>query len=282
MRLVIVTGLSGAGKTVALHALEDLGFFAVDNLPVPLMAGFAQLLASQQYPEAAIAVDIRNVDFLPQWEGVCRQLQDMGHAVEVLFLEASDAAIVKRYQASRRPHPMSESSDLPPVIAEERRGLMRLRRDAAWVVDTTDLTPHELRARVFSFFADHQPPPLRIQVMSFGFSRGLPMQADMVVDVRFLPNPYFVPGLSELLGTDAPVQAFLENQTEAAEFLEKLYGMLSYLLPRYQGEGKAYFTLAVGCTGGRHRSVYIAEKLGRKLREAGYDPVVTHRDAAST
>lgn len=280
MRLVIVTGLSGAGKTVALHALEDLGFFAVDNLPVPLMAGFARLLASQDYPEAAIAVDIRNADFLEQWDDVCRQLHESGHTVEILYLEASEPAIVKRYQASRRPHPMSESSDLLPVIAEERVGLSRLRRDAAWVVDTTDLTPHELRARVFSFFADHSPPPLRIHLISFGFSRGLPMQADMVVDARFLPNPYFVLGLSALRGTDAPVQAFLEKHTEVVDFLEKLNELVLYLLPRYQREGKAYFTLAVGCTGGHHRSVYIAEKLGKKLRESGYEPVITHRDAA--
>lgn len=280
MRLVIVTGLSGAGKTVALHSLEDLGFFAVDNLPVPLMGGFAQLLANQNYPEAAIAVDIRNADFLQQWEDVCQQLRESGHTVEILFLEASESAIVKRYQASRRPHPMSESSDLLPLIAQERVGLRQLRRDASWVVDTTDLTPHELRARVFSFFADHAPPPLRIHLMSFGFSHGLPLQADMVVDARFLPNPYFVAGLSDLLGTDAPVQAFLENRTEVGEFLEKLYEMVLYLLPRYQKEGKAYLTIAVGCTGGRHRSVYIVEQLGKKLRNAGYDSVMTHRDAA--
>ncbi|MBU1069703.1 RNase adapter RapZ [Myxococcota bacterium] len=283
MRLVIVTGLSGAGKTVALHALEDLGFFAVDNLPVPLMAGFAALLMSNpDYPVAAIAIDIRNADFLSHWQGVKAQLLRMNHTVEILFLEASDAAIVARYQASRRPHPLSDGDQLLPTIADERALLEELRKDVNWLVDTTDLTTHELRGRVFSFFSDFELPPLRVHLISFGFSKGLPMNADMVVDARFLPNPYFVQGLSDLLGTDPPVQAFLENHTEVRDFVDKLADLVLYLLPRYRSEGKAYFTLAVGCTGGRHRSVYVAEALQKRLTNAGFEPRVSHRDAQGT
>ena len=280
MRLVIVTGLSGAGKTVALHALEDLGFFAVDNLPVPLMAGFASLLMSHpDYPEAAIAIDIRNADFLSHWQSVKAQLLRMNHTVEILFLEASDGAIVSRYQASRRPHPLGDGDALLTTIADERALLEELRKEVTWLVDTTDLTTHELRARVFSFFSDYRQPPLRVHLMSFGFSKGLPMTADMVVDARFLPNPYFVQGLSDLLGTDPPVQAFLENHTEVRDFVDKLTDLVLYLLPRYRSEGKAYFTLAIGCTGGRHRSVYVAEALQKRLLTAGYEPRIDHRDA---
>ena len=283
MRLVIVTGLSGAGKTVALHALEDLGFFAVDNLPVPLMAGFASLLMSHpDYPEAAIAIDIRNADFLSHWQSVKAQLLRMNHTVEILFFEADDATIVSRYQASRRPHPLGDSDQLLPTIADERALLDELRKEVTWLVDTSELSPHELRARVFSCFSDYAPPPLRVHLMSFGFSKGLPVNADMVVDARFLPNPYFEPGLADLLGTDPPVQAFLENRTEVREFVDKLAELVLYLLPRYRSEGKAYFTMAVGCTGGRHRSVYVAEALQKRLTDAGYEPRVSHRDAHGT
>ncbi len=280
MRLVIVTGLSGAGKTLALHALEDLGFFAVDNLPVPLMAGFASLLmAHEDYPEAAIAIDIRNADFLSHWQGVKAQLLRMNHTVEILFLEASESVIVSRYQASRRPHPLADGEQLQETIASERALLEELRKDVNWILDTSEFSPHELRARVFSFFSDYDPPPLQVQLQSFGFSRGLPVHADMVVDVRFLPNPYFVSGLADLLGTDPPVQAFLETRTEVGEFVDKLQDLVLYLLPRYRSEGKAYFTLAIGCTGGRHRSVYVAEALYKRLSEAGYEPRIAHRDA---
>ena len=280
MRLVIVTGLSGAGKTVALHALEDLGFFAVDNLPVPLMAGFASLLMNHpDYPEAAIAIDIRNADFLSHWQSVKAQLLRMNHTVEILFLEATDETIVSRYQASRRPHPLGDGDLLLPTIRDERALLEELRKDVNWLVDTTGLTTHELRARIFSFFSDYQLPPLRVNLISFGFSKGLPMTADMVVDARFLPNPYFVQGLSELLGTDPPVQVFLENHTEVRDFVDKLADLVLYLLPRYRSEGKAYFTLAIGCTGGRHRSVYVAEALQKRLVTAGYEPRISHRDA---
>ena len=157
-----------------------------------------------------------------------------------------------------------------------------LRKEVTWLVDTSDLSPHELRARVFSFFSDYAPPPLRVHLTSFGFAKGLPLNADMVVDARFLPNPYFEPGLSDLLGTDPPVRAFLENRTEVGDFVDKLADLVLYLLPRYRSEGKAYFTLAVGCTGGRHRSVYVVEALGRRLQDAGYEPRIGHRDSLVT
>ncbi len=278
MHLFIVTGLSGAGKSVALRTLEDLGIFTVDNMPAPLVNGFAQLLMERgEYQEAALAMDIRNESFLTDWHQVAETLTQAGHQVDILFLEATNSALLKRFKTTRRPHPLGGET-LLPNIERERQKLGRLREQARWITDTSDFTVHELRAHLFQLFDDHQRPPLIINIFSFGFKKGIPQEADIVFDVRFLPNPYFVEELAPLPGFDPKVASFLEAHPETKEFVDKLSDLLHYLLPKYRDEGKAYLSCSIGCTGGQHRSVYIAEALTEALRARGHELRIGHRD----
>ena len=280
-RVVILTGVSGSGKSTALRALEDAGWYCVDNLPVVLLGKLVELSqqAGGRVPRLALVVDARDVRFLPEAPRSIEEVRLLGTRVEVLFLDASDESLVRRYSETRRRHPMAgEGGSVPEGIAAERRALEPLKGLAGEVLDTTEMNVHDLKRTVLSRFAEGGPARLGVTVVSFGFRNGIPAHADMVLDVRFLPNPYFVPELRPLAGTDAPVSDFVLRRPDAQAFLQMLADLGAFLLPRYAAEGKSYLTVAVGCTGGRHRSVAIAEELARRLRQGGTAVRVWHRD----
>jgi len=274
--LVVITGMSGAGRSTASNALEDLGFFVIDNLPAGLI-GEAVEWDDRHHDRLAFVADTRgglNFEVLEEaLDGLSRD-----GMVKVVFLDAPDDVLLKRFKESRRPHPV-DMPTLPESIATEREALERLRGRADLVIDTGGRSIHDLRATVQAAFdgdSDHRP--LRVSVLSFGFKHGVPQEADMVLDARFLPNPYWEPALRDLTGRDPAVSAYVMEQPDAAAFLGHIQDMLSFLLPRYDAEGKAYFTLAIGCTGGHHRSVTLAEGLGPWLAGLGCDVTLTHRD----
>lgn len=280
-RVVILTGVSGSGKSTALRALEDAGWYCVDNLPVVLLGKLVELSqqAGGRVPRLALVVDARDVRFLPEAPRSIEDVRRLGTRIDVLFLDASDESLVRRYSETRRRHPMAgEGGSVPEGIAAERRALEPLKGLAGEVLDTTEMNVHDLKRTVLSRFAEGGPARLGVTVVSFGFRNGIPAHADMVLDVRFLPNPYFVPELRPLAGTDAPVSDFVLRRPDAQAFLQMLADLGAFLLPRYAAEGKSYLTVAVGCTGGRHRSVAIAEELARRLRQGGTAVRVWHRD----
>lgn len=280
-RVVILTGVSGSGKSTALRALEDAGWYCVDNLPVVLLGKLVELSqqAGGRVPRLALVVDARDVRFLPEAPRSIEEVRRLGTRIDVLFLDASDESLVRRYSETRRRHPMAgEGGSVPEGIAAERRALEPLKGLAGEVLDTTEMNVHDLKRTVLSRFAEGGPARLGVTVVSFGFRNGIPPHADMVLDVRFLPNPYFVPELRPLAGTDAPVSDFVLRRPDAQAFLQMLADLGAFLLPRYAAEGKSYLTVAVGCTGGRHRSVAIAEELARRLRQGGTAVRVWHRD----
>lgn len=280
---VVVSGLSGAGKSHALRALEDLGYFCVDNLPIALIPAFADLILKEgRHPRGAVVVDVREGDQLTKFPSEYQRLKTAyDRRVRLVFLEASDSALIRRYSETRRPHPMYDAPSVAEGIANERRLLHPLRRLADQVVDTTRLTVHELRRRILeSTGGSHRAAPLRVNVTSFGFRHGLPQDADIVHDVRFLPNPYFVTALRPFTGRNARVARYVLNTPAARMFLALTLRQLKFLLPQYIKEGKAYLTIAIGCTGGRHRSVAIAEALGKRIKPMrGLDVQIRHRDS---
>jgi UPF0042 nucleotide-binding protein len=278
MRIIIVTGVSGAGKSTALRALEDAGYFCVDNLPLPLMSRFVELLAAQAETEqAAVGVDAREGEFLSSAREVFAALRKEGHQLEVLFLDADDDVLVRRFSETRRRHPLS-GDDLREGIAREREILRPLREDASAYVDTANLNVHQLMGVIHERYR-RSADVLAVTLLSFGFKHGLPAEADLVLDVRFLPNPYFVEALSASTGEEASVREFVLGNDDAREFLEKSQSLLEFLLPRAEREGKAYLTVAVGCTGGRHRSVAVVQELAKRLPR--HHPLtVRHRDLA--
>lgn len=280
-RVVILTGVSGSGKSTALRALEDAGWYCVDNLPVVLLDKLVELSqqAGGQVPRLALVVDARDVRFLPQAPRSIEEVRRLGTRVDVLFLDASDESLVRRYSETRRRHPLAgQGGSVPEGIAAERLALEPLKGMAGEVVDTTQMNVHELKRFIHSRFSEGGQARLAVTVVSFGFRNGLPAHADMVLDVRFLPNPYFVPDLRPQAGTDQPVRDFVLGSPDAQAFLERLADFGAFLLPRFAAEGKSYLTLAIGCTGGRHRSVAIAEELARRLRQGGTPARVWHRD----
>jgi len=278
MRIIIVTGVSGAGKSTALRALEDAGYFCVDNLPLPLMSRFVELLAAQAETEqAAVGVDAREGEFLSSSREVFAALRKEGHQLEVLFLDADDDVLVRRFSETRRRHPLS-GDDLREGIAREREILRPLREDASAYVDTANLNVHQLKGVIHERYR-RSADVLAVTLLSFGFKHGLPAEADMVLDVRFLPNPYFVEALSASTGEEANVREFVLGNDDAREFLDKSQGLLEFLLPRAEREGKAYLTVAVGCTGGRHRSVAVVQELATRLPRR-HPLTVRHRDLA--
>lgn len=280
-RIVVVTGLSGSGKSTVIAAFEDLGFFCVDNLPVPLLPDFLQLQedSSEDLLYIALGMDIRERRFLESYPKVFAELRRWGTNLDILFLDAADEVLQRRFSQTRRKHPLSSAGTVIDGIKAERQKLEDLKRMATRVVDTSNTNVHDLR-RIISKLYGHYPgqDPFGVHVLSFGFKYGVPMEADIVMDVRFLPNPYFIEGLGELDGTRQEVINFVLGQEQSRIFLEKFTSLVNYLLPRYREEGKSYLTLAVGCTGGRHRSVVIAEQLRRRLAEQGYPVTVGHRD----
>lgn len=284
-QFVLVTGLSGAGKSQAMNALEDLGYFCVDNLPIALISTFADLSVRDEDPKhrVAVVVDVREGRNLSRLPAVYRKLKRRGDlAVSLVFLEASDTVLVRRFSESRRPHPLSRR--LPPAeaVSEERRRMAPLRALADHVIDTSRLSVHELRRKVLTIGGDGQTQELVVTLQSFGFKNGAPADADLVFDVRFLKNPHFVPTLRPLTGLDARVARYVLREPAAKTFLTLTTRLLKFLLPQYIAEGKAYLTIAIGCTGGRHRSVALAVALGKALaRVKGVQLRVRHRDAAN-
>lgn len=278
--LVIVTGMSGAGRTTAANALEDLGWFVVDNLPPALLPRLADLGGRTQGAVSRIAavVDIRSRDFFADLRTALTELTAEVGRPRVIYLEASDDALVRRFESSRRPHPLQGAARVLDGITLERSLLGDLRAEADIVLDTSALHVHQLSARIAAEFESSASPRLRATVMSFGFKYGLPVDADLVADVRFLPNPHWVPELRPHTGQESLVAEFVLAQPGAAEFLESYRGVLRIVTAGYLREGKRYLTLAVGCTGGRHRSVAIAERLGAHLAADGHDVRVVHRD----
>jgi len=284
-RFVVVTGLSGAGKSQAIRALEDLGYFCVDNLPMALLPVFADLTLSGQgdAPRAAVVVDIREGQALAEFPALYRRLvQRERSALRLVFLDAGDASLLRRYSETRRPHPLAAGRSVSDAIREERRQLQPLRRLADTILETSALSVHELRKRMLVAIGGRETAqPLVVTLVSFGFRRGLPPDADQVFDVRFLPNPHFVSSLRPMTGLSARVSRYVLRSRAALRFLTMTTKLLKFLVPHYVAEGKTYLTIAIGCTGGRHRSVAIAEALARRLKHTpGIELRVRHRDVA--
>ena len=286
MRFLLVTGLSGAGKTSVNRYLEDMGAFCVDNLPpnmmFRLMEAFEQ--SSMRCPAVAMAVDVRSADFFDakSVSDFISETRGLGYSIESIYLEASDEALVSRYKETRRDHPLAgQVASLTDAIARERELMQPLRETANYIIDTTTLKPRDLKARLAAIISgEGQGTSIRVELSSFGFKRGLPRQADLVYDVRFLPNPFYIPGLGSHTGLDEDVKAFVLENPVTAEFVAKMEDLLAFLLPHYQEEGKHRLAIAIGCTGGAHRSVAIAERLAAFLRTKGYQVSVSHRDLA--
>ncbi|HEY7601007.1 MAG TPA: RNase adapter RapZ [Methylomirabilota bacterium] len=279
MRLIIITGLSGAGKSWAIKCFEDMGYYCVDNLPTTLIPTFAELCthSTRRIARIALGVDIREREYLAPIVEVLSELRAAGHHTEVLFLEASEESLVRRYHETRRRHPVSSGS-LLDGIREERKLLANLRELADRVIDTSQITVHELRQRLVELYGEAASPGLSVNLLSFGYKFGVPYEADLVFDCRFLPNPFFVDALKAQDGRTPAVRRFVLEQPDGRELLRRLQDLLGYLLPHYQREGKAYLTVAVGCTGGRHRSVALAEELREAVAAHGIPVNVTHRD----
>ncbi len=278
-KLVIVTGISGAGKASALKAFEDLGYHAVDNLPLELLPDFAQLVGkSTEIESAAIVVDIREGQTLDQLPEILKDVRKV-LPTSVVFLDAKDEVLVRRYSETRRPHPLSRSETVSRSIVEERQLLDPIRNVADTLIDTSNFNVHELRANIQARYSyEDKSKHLLVSCLSFGFKNGVPLDADMVFDVRFLPNPHFVPEFRNKTGKDARVAEFVRSFPQSVEFMNRVTELMLYLLPHYVEEGKSYLTVAFGCTGGQHRSVMMAEEIAQRLKEAGYHVKALHRD----
>lgn len=281
--IVIITGLSGSGMSAATNAFEDLGYFCVDNLPLTMLPTFARLVTASDdekgIERAALVIDIREGTFLADFGKQLDALRATGLVVYVLFLEASDDVLQHRFSETRRPHPADTGQTLLQSLAAERNAMARVRALADQIIDTSDHTVHTLRSHLIERFSpDRKGGPMRVQVLSFGHKYGNPGDLELLFDVRHLPNPHFVPELRPLSGHDKRVVKYLKEQPEVEETLKRFYDLLDYLLPQYKREGKSYVTVGIGCTGGRHRSVMIANALTRKLRHAGFDAHAVHRD----
>ncbi len=280
-RVVIITGVSGSGKSTALRALEDAGFYCVDNLPIVFLEKLLELSGhtAGEVTRIALVVDAREGRFLSEAPRVIDEVRRTGARVDVVFLDASDEALLRRYSETRRRHPLaSEGGSVPEGIAAERRALEGIKGIANEVVDSSSLNVHELKRLVYARFVEGEAARMGVTVVSFGFRYGLPSHADLVLDVRFLPNPYFVTELKPFPGTDPRVERFVLGQPDAKAFVDRMVDLCAFLLPRYRAEGKSDLTIAVGCTGGRHRSVVVAAELARRLQAGGTDVRLWHRD----
>jgi len=281
--IVIITGLSGSGMSSAVNAFEDLGYFCVDNMPLTLLPTFARLVRAADQDRgidrAALVVSFREGRFLSDFEKQLQDLRKRGLRVSVIFFEASDEILARRFSETRRPHPAERGRGLPHAIRNERKTMQPVRQLADEVVDTSEHTVHSLRRLLLKRFSPTGDPGLmRIEVLSFGHRFGTPRDMELLFDVRHLPNPFFVDELKPLTGADRRVIRYLKDQPEVEETLARFSDLLYYLLPQYNREGKSYVTVGIGCTGGRHRSVMIANELTRRLRRAGFDARATHRD----
>ncbi len=280
-RLVVITGISGAGKSEAAKCLEDIGYFCIDNLPATLIPKLAELLTEEQLglSKIALVLDIRERELLDIVPGELASLSKMGLTYEMLFLDANDDVLLRRFSQTRRRHPVSGHENVLDGIRRERVKLVPIKKMADWTIDTSDLNVHQLKERVAArFMAKEDRAKLNIHVLSFGYRFGVPVEADLMFDVRFLPNPYYIESLSSLSGKDAPVREFVLGHVDTEQFLEKMAELMLFLLPKYLAEGKVYLTIGIGCTGGRHRSVVIANELHRVLEAGGHDVSIKHRD----
>jgi UPF0042 nucleotide-binding protein len=278
--LVIITGMSGSGKASVLKAFEDLGYYCVDNLPVRLIPRFAELVSqSAENPRTALVVDVREGRQLEELPAIVRSVRRV-IATKMIFLEASDAVLLRRYSETRRPHPLGTDAPVKSSLAAERRHLQHIRAMADLVIDTSKFNVHELRAHITELFQKRETArKVLVSCLSFGFKQGVPEDADLVFDVRFLPNPHFVPEFRPLTGRHPKVATYIRSFPQTAEFIQRISDLLIYLLPHYIHEGKSYLTIAFGCTGGQHRSVMIAEDVAKRLKQAGYRVNVAHRDS---
>lgn len=285
LNLVIVTGMSGAGKTVAMQSFEDLGYFCIDNMPPNLLPKFWELVhESGKINKVALVVDIRSRAFYDEIFSMLAEAQvdeqekDQKVEMKIMFLDASDEELVSRYKETRRSHPLAMEGRLLDGIRKERELLDEMKSRAQVVIDTTELSPRQLREQIFDNFQESsEVPTFHVEVMSFGFKYGLPIDADVVMDVRFLRNPYYVDALKSQTGKEEPVYDYVMDSPETETFYKKLYDLLEYILPGYEKEGKTSLTIAIGCTGGQHRSVAITERLGKDLKDQYYVDI-THRD----
>jgi RNase adapter protein RapZ len=279
-RFLLITGLSGAGRSEAAHSLEDLGYFVVDNLPPALLSKMAELAASPGGPgRVAIVVDARGGVFFGELSQALEELKQARVPSSIVFLDASDDDLVNRYEATRRRHPLAPGDRVAEGIRKERLMMESLRAEADLVIDTSGLTPHDLRDRMREMFADTPPEAgLLVSIVSFGFKYGSPRDADLVFDVRFLPNPHWIDELRPLPGTNEKVREYVEGQEGYGPFMKRLEGLLDVVVPGYVDEGKSYLTVAIGCTGGRHRSIVVADDLADYFKERGHRVTVSHRD----
>ncbi len=279
--LVIITGLSGSGKASALKAFEDLGYYCVDNLPIELIPEFAELaLRSEETPRTALVVDVREGSQLDKLPGSLKSIKRR-IPTRVIYLEASDAALLRRYSETRRPHPLGTDAPVRSALRAERKHLRAIRAIADLVIDTSKFNVHELRAHLTDRFTQEtgRDRSILVSCVSFGYRQGVPDDADLVFDVRFLPNPHFVPEFRPLTGRHPKVAKYIRSFPQTQEFIKRISDLLVYLLPHYIHEGKSYLTIGFGCTGGQHRSVMIAEEVSKRLRKAGYKLKVVHRDS---
>ena len=284
IRLVVLSGPSGAGKSTAIKSLEDLGFFCVDNMPVTLLPKFMELLdRNGEIHRVAAVVDVREREFLKAFGSVFSEIKDSGYGVELMYLDASDDSLVRRFSETRRRHPLADSDSPLVGILRERDLLKDVKAYADRVVDTTNLNVHQLRDLIKELFTGPvTQEKMAVNLISFGYRYGIPTDADLVMDIRFLPNPFFVNSLKSLDGTDERVRDFVLGKVETMEFLKRFTDFIGYLIPLYRKEGKSYLTIAVGCTGGKHRSVVVVDELGGKLDRKIVVPRIRHRDIYKT
>ena len=278
-QLVILTGLSGSGKSTVLKAFEDMGFYCVDNLPVELIPIFAELHSAGEgdFARAALLVDAREGLQLHKLPGLLKHLR-RDHPITLVFIDASDDALLRRYSETRRPHPLGKALSVRESLRHERAIMEPIRKLADVVIDSTQFNVHELRQFVTERFKNPDTRPMLVSVVSFGYKYGVPSDSDLVFDVRFLPNPHFVPALRRFTGKDPKVRKYIRSFPQTAEFLRRIEGLLTYLIPHYIREGKSYLTISIGCTGGKHRSVMLAEDIRKALEKRGFSAKVTHRD----
>ena len=278
-QLVILTGLSGSGKSTVLKAFEDMGFYCVDNMPVELIPIFAELHEAGEgnFSRAALLVDAREGAQLQKLPGLLTHLRK-DHPISLVFIEANDDALLRRYSETRRPHPLGKDYSVRESLRHERELMAPIRRLADAVIDSTQFNVHELRTFITRRFKNPDRHPMLISVVSFGYKYGVPIDADLIFDVRFLPNPHFVPALRKFTGRSAKVRRFIRSFPQTGEFLRRMESLLAYLMPHYIEEGKSYLTIAFGCTGGKHRSVMLAEEIRKALEKRKYATKVIHRD----
>jgi UPF0042 nucleotide-binding protein len=278
---LIVTGLSGSGKSTVLRALEDIGYFCVDNLPLSLLPSFLQKQSQSAVDgrKIALVMDVRTEGFLKNYSRVFRRLERQGYQLHIIFLEAEEGALLRRFSQTRRQHPLSDQDNITQALRQERSSLAGLRGLAHRIIDSTFYNPHQLRELIKTEYSELTPRQrMWLHLISFAYKNGIPPEADVVLDVRFLPNPYFVEELTPLTGNDPRVRDYVLGQSETQAFLTQLFSFLDFLLPLFQKEGKTNLTLAVGCTGGQHRSVVIANVLGEHLTQGNYPFTLSHRD----